>query len=394
MLSDLAVRKAASKEKDYKLYDNFGLYLIVKTNASKVWRFDYRFGGKRKTATFGRYPQVSLADARMRRDDMRKLLAANRDPMAEERAVAERKATEIEDTFENIARGYIEHLKSMNRAQATLDKADWMLFGLTPESIKRKPIGKVTSRELLDVLQEIDRSGRHETAKKLRTHWGSLFRHAIIDSKLENDPTYVLQKSLPKHRVRRMPAIIDEAEFGTLLTTIDKPGGWWSLRLFMNFLALTFVRPVEARFALWPEIDFDRRVWTIPAARMKMREEHQVPLSHQAMSLLREAREADPKSTFIFPSLRTNLKPLSENAANSRLRRLGFPGEKHVSHGFRSSASTMLNRRGFDKEVIEIQLAHAPEDRIRAIYNRDEMWESRVKLMQRWADLLDGMKIL
>jgi integrase len=191
-----------------------------------------------------------------------------------------------------------------------------------------------------------------------------------------------------------MAAITDEREFGHLMIAIDESTGWWSVKAYLKFLAITFVRPGEARLARWTEIDIKGAIWNIPADRMKMRRPHDVPLSRQALGILALVRRADPDSPLVFPSLRSNRKPLSDNAANSALRKMGFSREQMVSHGFRSSASTILNRRRFDREVIEMQLAHAPNDRIRAIYNRDQMWSDRVRLMQRWADLIDDMQML
>lgn len=394
MLSDVAIRKAAIQERDYKIHDAFGLYLLIKTTGSKLWRFDYRFDGKRRTASLGRYPGLGLADARRSRDVMRDILQRKLDPMAEMKRKAEVAAADKVDTFEKVSKEYIAYLIHQNRAPATIKKANWMLLGLVPETIRSKPIRSVSSKDILDALLSVYNSGREETARKMRTHIGSVFRFAMPNLKVDFDPTFILQKNILHHKATPMAAIVDEREFGILMTAIDGSSGWWSVRLYLKFLALTFVRPGEARFARWSEFDIDAKVWTIPKERMKMRIEHKVPLSKQAVAVLDEAREMDHRTKLVFPSLRSNLKELSENAANSSLRRLGFPGDKMVSHGFRSSASTMLNRRKFDKEVIEVQLSHAPEDRIRAIYNRDEMWAERVKLMQRWADMTEDMRIL
>lgn len=395
MLSDLAIRRAAPREKDYKLSDALGLYLFVTTKGSKIWRFDYRHEGKRRTATLGSYPAVSLALARQGRDEMRSQLANGLDPVAEREAEQVRAAVEAENTFGKIADEFVQRMRDRHppAAERTITKAQWILERLA-EDLWTKPVRSVTSADVLKVLSSIADTGRRETARRARSVISGVFRLAITTLRAENDPTYVLQRAILPPKVTHMAAITDEAAFGRLLCAIDESTGWWSVKAYLQFLALTFVRPGEARLAKWGEVDLSNAIWVVPAERMKMRREHEVPLSRQAVELLKRARSADPHSVYLFPSLRTNRKPLSENAANAALRKIGYSKDEMVAHGFRSSASTILNRRKFNRDAIEMQLAHAPEDRIRAIYNRDQMWRDRVKLMQRWADMLDDLKML
>lgn len=396
MLSDLAIRKAQPRDKDYKLHDSSGLYLFVTKGGVKSWRFDYRFADKRRTATIGRYPETSLADARAARDQMRMTVGRGADPIDEIAKTQARAADEAANTFGRIADEFVQRMRDKDppAAERTVAKSEWILTRLVGPDLRVKPIRSVTSADVFQIITRLSESGRRETAKRSRAVISAVFRHAIATLRADTDPCHVLMRALPPPKVKHMAAITDEAEFGRLLSNIEESTGWWSVRLYIQFLALTFVRPGEARLAKWHEVDMVGAVWHIPAERMKMRRPHDVPLSTQALDVLRAARAADPFSELLFPSLRTNRKPLSDNAANSALRKMGYTKDQMVSHGFRSSASTILNSRKFDRDAIEMQLAHAPDDRIRAIYNRDKMWDERVRLMQRWADLLDLLKML
>lgn len=377
MLTDLAIRKAQPKSSAFKLHDSQGLYLYVTPKGTKVWRVDHRASGKRQTSVIGRYPDVGLGEARRRRDEIKSGPAPER------------------ITFGAVADEYLSILRDRDPPIAAATLIRWeRILTKTTEVIRSKPIREVTSADVLDLMKRLGDTGRRETAHRVRSSISTVFRHAIATLRAENDPTYVLRGAVQPPKVKHMSAITEEREFGVLLTSIEEARGWWSVRLYLQFLALTFVRPGEARLAQVAEFDLDHAIWHIPAGRMKMRRPHEVPLSRQAIALIRQARSAAPESPLLFPSLRSTTKPLSDNAANAALRGLGYSADQMVAHGFRSSASTILNRRGFNRDVIEMQLAHAPEDRIRAIYNRDKMWSDRVNLMQRWADLLDGFKLL
>ena len=393
MLSDLAARKAAARDKAYKLSDAKGLYLFVSQTGSKVWRMDYRVAGKRRTATIGPYPVISLSDARRACSDMREELIKGLDPVVEREARKSAVLVEQGNTFGTIADDFLARLRERNPAEATMVRWERIL-GKTCLELRQKPIRLITSADVLALLNRLAGTGRRETAHRVRSSISAVFRHAISTLRAEIDPTYILKGAVAAPVVKHMAAITDEGELGLLMTAIDESTGWWSVKAYLRFLALTFVRPGEARLATWEEIDFEEAVWRIPAGRMKKRRPHEVPLSRQAIDLLRGCRAADPYSPLIFPSLRSNRKPLSDNAANSALRKIGYSRDQMVSHGFRSSASTILNRRKFDREVIEMQLAHCPEDRIRSIYNRDKMWSDRVRLMQRWADMLEDFQML
>jgi integrase len=241
-------------------------------------------------------------------------------------------------------------------------------------------------------LKRVEKSGRRETARKLRGIIGSVFRLAVATLRASNDPTIVLRGALVPPVVEHRAAIIDEVKLGELLCSIDEYDGWPTIRAALLLLALTMVRPGDIRGMRRSEISFDKKMWRIPAERMKMRRPHDVPLSKQAITILKDMWELSDFGEFVLPSIRSATKPLSENALNSALRRMGYTGEEMTSHGFRSTASTILNERGFNPDVIEAALAHQDGNVVRRAYNRATYWSERVKLMQEWADLLDEFK--
>lgn len=380
MLTDLAIRSAKAADKPYKLSDALGLYLFVKPNGSKLWRFDYTVSKKRKTASFGQYPAVKLTDARAARDDLKRELSKGQ-------VIVQRGDV----TFGEIA---TEWMGRLELSEVTMSKKKWLLDAIAGPSLGRRPIRAITSAEVLKVLRDLEVLGKRETARRLRSTISGVFRYAITTLRAESDPTYVLKGALLPPKVTHMAAITEPVEFGRLLTSIDGYTGWLTVRQALLFTALTFCRPGEVRSATWGEVDMAKKVWVIPAHKTKMRRQHEVPLSRQAMEVLTEARSVDHNSGLVFPSLRSNRKPLSENAMNSALRRMGYRQDEMTSHGFRSSASTILNAQGYDPEVIELQLAHQDGNTVRRIYNRGTKWDERVRLMQRWADMMDGFRLL
>ena len=354
-----------------------------------MWRFDYRFAGKRKTLAMGQYPEVKLSEARHKHEDARRLLKGGIDPSAQRRQ--EKVAGRIAqvNTFGLIAAEYLDRLKEMGRAEMTVTKNKWLLQDLTAP-LKDRPITQITPAEILHLLQSVERSGRRETAHRLRSAIGSVFRHAIKTLRAEIDPTATLKGALVPVKVTSRAALIDEAPFGRLLAIIDDYDGWPTLTKALQFTALTFQRPGEVRLAEWKEIDGD--VWRIPETRTKMRRPHDVPLSKQALAVLDDIRPLTSGGRLIFPSVRSQERPLSENGMNSALRRMGVTKTEHTAHGFRASASTILNGRGYRHDVIEAQLAHIEPNQVRRAYNRAQYWPERVALMQDWADLCDNLK--
>ncbi|SON54332.1 putative prophage CPS-53 integrase [Hartmannibacter diazotrophicus] len=387
----MAVRKAAAKEKPYKMADRDGLYLLVKTNGAKAWRFDYRYGGKRKTIGLGVYPAVSLATARSELVEVRKTLAQGRDPSEKRQSERGANLDGAEHTFEKLADEYLQRMRDEGVANATLTKNEWLLKKLPSRGFLSRPIKSITARHILDEIKRCENSGRLETALRLRAVISKVFRLAIVTLRADMDPASFLVGATKRPRVVSHAAVTDETKFGGLIRAVDEYDGWPTLRLAMMFTALTAARPGEVRHATWTEIDCEKALWSVPAERMKMRKEHQVALSEQAIAVLKQAREIAFDTDLVFPSIRSNTTPLSENSMNAALRRMGYLKTEHTAHGFRSSFSTILNERGFDAELIETALAHK-DGSVRGIYNRARYWDERKKLMQAWADIVDTLK--
>lgn len=392
-LTQTTVVKTLAKDKPIKLSDGGGLHLLVHPSGSKLWRFRYRFGGKENMLSFGSFPIITLATARSKRDEAKKLLAEGTDPAAKRKLDKIAAATSAQNTFGAIAAEYVANLEANESAEATVSKNRWLLLDLAAPLSKR-PIADIHPAEILDILRRIEKSGRRETAQRLRGVIGSVFRYAIVTLRATTDPTAALRGALLRPIVKQRAAITDEKQLGILMCSIDEYDGWPTLRAALQLLALTMTRPGDVRSMRRSEINFDKAIWRVPAERMKMRRPHEVPLSRQAVALLRDIWPLSEGSELALPSIRANNKPLSEGAMISALRRIGYTKEEMSPHGFRSAASTILNERGFNPDVIEAALAHQDENEIRRAYNRSLYWPERVKLMQAWADLLDEFKQL
>ena len=393
MLTQFAIQKAAPADKSYKVFDGNGLFLLVKPNGKKLWRFRYRFAGKENLLAFGSYPEITLASARRKRDEARRFVAEGIDPSLKRKADKMAVVDAARNTFGVIAAEYIEHLKEDGRAQTTMEKNTWLLNDLA-KPLHQRPIKEITAAEILALLRKVEKTGRRETARRLRGAIGSVFRYAIATVRADNDPTFALRGALLRPIVTHRPAIIDEKKFGALMVSIDEYDGWPTIRAAVQFLALTMARPGDVRFMRRLEVNFIKKTWSIPAERMKMRRPHDVPLSMEALEVLRSVWELTEKDGYVFPAIRSLSKPISEVAMNSALRRLGYGKDEMCAHGFRSSASTILNERGYNSDVIEAALAHQDEDKVRRAYNRAQYWSERIKLLQEWADLIEGFKKL
>jgi integrase len=391
-LTMFAIQNAKPKGKPHKLSDGGGLHLLI-TESSKLWRFRYRFGGKENMLSLGTFPEVSIADARAKRDDARKLLAKGENPSQQRKLDKITATTAANNTFGVIAEEHLDNLRKAGRAEATIIKHRWFLRDLASPLTKR-PIAEITPAEILVILKRVEASGRRETAKKLRSTIGRVFRLAVSTLRATTDPTYALQGALLPPVVTHRPAITLEGELGAFLLSLDEYQGWTTVRTALQFLMLTMTRPGETRLMRRGEIMWQTSTWRIPAERMKMRRPHDVPLSRQALAVLRGVWDASEGNGYVFPSIRSALKPLSENAMNSALRRMGYAKGEVCAHGFRTSASTILNGRHHNPEVIEVALAHQDEDEVRRVYNRAKYWPERIKLLQDWADLLDQFRIL
>ena len=389
-LSDFSLRSAKPEEKAYRLADGGGLALLVQPNGSKLWQLRYRYLGRENILSFGAYPLVTLVEARQKRDGAKKLLLNGVDPAEQRRLDRIAAETEARRTFDQIAEEYIARMEASGAAESTITKTRWLLLDLA-SPLAGRPIRKITAAEILGLLQRIERSGRRETARRLRGVIGSVFRYSIVTLRADTDPTTAIHGALLPPNVIGRAAITDEKKLGALLNAIDEYDGWPTISAALKFLMLTCVRPGEVRRAVRSEFDLKKAVWHIPAERMKMRQPHDVPLSRQALTVLEDVWSLSEGAELVFPSIRSKHRPLSEGAFGSALRRMGYAKEEVTAHGFRVTASSVLNSRGFDPDVIEAVLAHQDANAIRRTYNRATYWDQRIVLMQKWADLLDDL---
>jgi len=391
-LTDSAIRNARPKAKDTKLYDTGGLYLILKPTGSKLWRMKYRFAGVEKTLMFGTYPGVGLKDARRKRDEARKLLADDIDPGAEKKRVALVAAINAASTFQVVCDEFLDLMERDGRAKMTMVKNRWLAKQFMPELGKR-PITDIEPFEILSILKRIERRGNLETAKRLSEFAVRVFNYGIITSRTRNNPATSLSDAIASPKVKHHAAILEPIGFGKLLRDIEVMDGFLTSRLALKIAPHLFVRPGELRKAEWAEFDFDQKIWRIPPEKMKQRNEHVVPLSRQAIEILAEVSQLTCGSKYVFPSIRSNHQPMSENTINAMLRRMGYDHDAMTAHGFRSSASTMLNESGlWSADAIEHALAHKDKNQIRAAYHRGTHWDERVRMAQWWSDHLDKLR--
>jgi integrase len=386
-LTDISVRQAKPRTRPYKLSDGGGLMLLVQPNGAKWWRMRYRFEGREKMLSLGLYPAVPLAMARERHAEARRQLVEGLDPSL----VRKREKAGDNCRFDAVAREWLEKQK-VGMSPATYRKARWMLEDLTLPKIGERPIAKLTAREILDVLEPVDAGGHHETAKRMRQRISQIFRYAIATSRADRDIAAALRGALRPGKVKHRAAIVQPDRVRDLLRAIWGYQGQPSTAAALKLAPLVFVRPGELRAAEWSEFDFANAMWRIPAHRMKMREEHLVPLARQAVEILKELHPLTGDGRFVFPAIGYAERPISDNTMNAALRRMGYEQSEMSAHGFRTLASTMLNEMGWAPELIELQLAHKDRNKVRDAYNRAARLGERVKLMQDWADNLDRLR--
>jgi integrase len=396
-LTDTAIRTAKPRLKSYKLFDSGGLHLEVSPAGGKWWRWKYRFGGKEKRISFGVYPDVSLKSAREKRDRARQQLAAGIDPGAARKA--EKQAQAGAESFEAIAREW--HAKFS--PSWVEDHGDRILSRLEKDIfpwLGKRAIADIEAPEILLALRRIESRGAQETAHRAKQNCGQVFRYGVATGRCKRDPTGDLRGALPPPKEKHHASITEPKRIGALLRAIDTYEGYFITKSALRLAPLVFVRPGELRRAQWSEIDLQKSEWRIPGERMKMREQHIVPLSRQAIEVLldlepltnREIISKPNAPRYVFPSARTRERPMSENAVLAALRRMGYPKEEMTGHGFRSMASTLLHEQGWNHQAIERQLAHAERNAVSAAYNFAEHLPERRKMMQAWADYLDGLK--
>lgn len=389
-LTDTTIRATSATSKPVKLSDGDGLHLLVKPNGSKLWRFRYHHNGTEKMIGLGKYPETSLKLARGKRDDARRALAAGSDPSAERRA--DRAAST--NTFAAVGREYLDE-QSKVLDPKTLAKLSWFFDKFLMPAIGAKPIADVKAPDLLAALRRAEGRGLTYTVQGAKMLAGRIFRYGIATGRCEYDIAAGLKGAIVTHAARHFSAITDPVKVGDLLRAIDGYQGQPSTVYALRLLPLVALRSNELRNADWSEIDFEARLWRVPASRMKGRrntnQDHLVPLSDQAVRALTELQGISGSSGKIFASWVPG-KVISENTLNHALRRLGFTQEEQTTHGFRTIFSTLQHEMGVDSALIELQLAHRDRNSVRAAYNRAERLEERRAMMQRWADHLDTLR--
>ena len=388
MLTDSACKNAKPSEKARKISDEKGLYLEIMPNGSKYWRLKYRFASKEKRLAIGVYPEVSLKEAREKKDQARKLLSENIDPSSAKKEEKLKKYLNSETTFELVAREW--HQKQVNAWTAR--HSEYVLRRLEADIFPKigfKPINNIVAPELLLVLREIEKRGALDIAKRARQTCGQIFRYAVATGKAERDISTDLKGAL-QSRKKTNYARLDARELPEFLEKIEEYDGEYQTKLALKLLLLTFVRTIELRGARWEEIDFVKKEWRIPAARMKMRELHIVPLSNQALDLIDQIKLINGNREYLFPNRNNPLTYISENTLLYAMYRMGYHS-RATPHGFRATASTILNEHGFRPDVIERQLAHAERNKVRASYNHAQYLPERRTMMQWWADYLSKL---
>lgn len=391
-LTDTAIRNAKPGDKPKKMYDERGLFLLVQPSGGKLWRLKYRYLGKEKKLSLGVYPDVSLKVARERRDEARTLLANGADPASVKAEIENERREAASNTFSSIAEEYIAKIEKEGREAVTIKKTRW-LVSLMEADLGLRPIIEITPAELLATLQKVEAKGHLETARRMRSLAGRIFRYGVATSRCNSDPSALLRGALVAPKVTHHSAILEPAKVGELLRAIDGFSGQPLTHLALKLTPHVFVRPGELRRAEWSEFDFEKAVWTIPAAKMKMREPHVVPLSRQSLELLAAAQAISQGQRYVFSSLYPGNRPMSENTINAALRRLGYSGKEMTAHGFRSMASSLLNESGkWSADAIERALAHKDVNAVRGAYHRGKHWQERVAMAQWWSDFLDQLK--
>ena len=391
-LTDTAIRNAKPGPKPKKIFDERGLFLLVQPSGGKLWRLKYRYLGREKKLSLGIYPDVTLKVARERRDEARTLLANGADPASVKFDLEAAAKVAAANTFAAIAEEYLDKSTREGRAAVTIKKSRW-LFSLMESDLGKRPITEITPADLLETLQKVEAKGHLETARRMRSLAGRVFRFAVATSRATADPSALLRGALVAPKVTHHAAILEPKAVGELLRAIDGYSGQPLTCLALKLTPHVFVRPGELRRAEWREFDLENAVWTIPAEKMKMRDPHVVPLTAQALVLLESAKAMSEGQRYVFSSLYPGKRPMSENTINAALRRLGYSGKEMTAHGFRSTASTLLNESGkWSADAIERALSHKDGNSIRAAYHRGAHWAERVEMAQWWSDYLDALR--
>jgi integrase len=388
-LTNIQIKQAKPKDKPYKMTDGKGLYLLVNPDGSKYWRLKYRILGREKLKSLGVYPEITLADARLRREEARKIIESGNDPVAEERHRKLQKQLKAAQTFESIAREWHKQnyeTWSQRHAEGILSRLERDIFPV----IGKDPITNLTPPIILACIRKIEGRNANEMARRAMQMCSQVFRYAVATGRTDRDITVDLKGALKKFK-RGHFASIESDEIPALLRAIEenKPRLFRQTILATKLMMLTFVRTSELIEAKWTEFDLDKHEWVIPAERMKMRRSHIVPLSKQALTLLKEQKEFSGKREHVFPSIPRPQKPMSNATILAGLKRMGYK-DKMTGHGFRALAmSTLKEKLGYPHDIVDRQLAHAPRNRVDAAYDRAQYLPQRKKMMQEWADYLE-----
>ncbi len=385
-LTELAVKSAKPAEKRYTLFDTGGLYLEVAPNGSKWWRFRYRINGKQKVMSFGVYPDVSLKNARDKRDAARTLLANGGDPLGEKK-----ESEKLACTFDSVLEEWFEYRKrewAPSYIRAMRLRVNRYLHGKLPD----KPFSELEVQDFLSIIREIEKRGTFETARKIAQICGQVCRYARLSGLIKSNPIEGIAEILVPYKSEHFKAITDPVQIGQLLRDIQHYPGRPPTGFALRILPYVFIRSQELRGARWSEINFDTATWVIPPERMKMRREHIVPLATQVVKLFDDLKFFTGNSELCFPSPMSNSIPITDMALLNALRRIGYSRDEMCIHGFRAMASTLLNEQGYRPDIIEAQLAHKEKDAVREAYNHAEYLEERRKMMQEWADYLDTLR--
>lgn len=384
-LTDLKIRSLKPEDKSRRYTDGGNLFVEVRPSGSKLWRYAYKFDGKQKLMALGSYPEVSLPKARQKRTEASALLIDGIDPMQQAKVDKLEQKALTEHTFSALADELLEKNRKEGLAETTLSKKSWLL-GIANEDLAEMPVTQIKPTHVLVPLRRVEAAGNYETARRLRAVISQVFRYAVATARAEYDPTAGLRGALITPKVTHRSAIVDRYKYAGLIRAIWTYDGAVETKAGLQLMALLYPRPGELRLSTWDEYDLKKRTWTIPATRTKMRREHRKPLPGAAVDILKRLHTITGDEPYVFVSQLSRGKPISENTLNGSLRRLGYKKDEMTSHGFRASASSLLNESGkWHPDAIEAELAHMGADQVRKADHRATYWDQRVEMVEGWA---------
>ncbi|MDC9818695.1 tyrosine-type recombinase/integrase [Pectobacterium polonicum] len=383
------IETAKPQDKEYKLTDGAGLYLLIKPNGAKYWRLKYRVAGKEKKLSIGVYPDISLAEARLKREEARKIVASGGDPSEQKQVERQAKKINIDNTFKAIALEWHEYKRpnwSKGYAEDLMEAFENDIF----PDIGKRPVAEIKPLEMLTSLRKLEKRGVLDKLRKIRQACNQVFRYAIVTGRAENNPASELASALPPPKATHYPHLLPD-ELPDFLRALSTYSGSKVTQLATRLLMLTGVRTIELRQAEWKEFDFEKQLWEVPKERMKMRRPHLVPLSDQVIDALQQLQAVTGRYNLVFPGRNDITKPMSEASINQVLKRIGYHG-KATGHGFRHTMSTILHEQGYNTAWIELQLAHVDKNTIRGTYNHAQYLEQRRGMLQWYGDFIDGLE--